>query len=143
MEISQVRRRTREAIEQWKRTSAERRIRQDAAARAWTEVLATTVVPIAHQLVQGLRAEGYSVGVFTPADRVRIGSERSGENYVELSLESDGGDGVLVARSSRQRGRETIAEERVVVRGADAIATLGEEEVLAHLLESLAKVLER
>ena len=143
MEISDVRRRTRDAIEQWKRQSAERRARQDAAARAWSAVLTRVVVPVTQQISQVLRAEGYPVQVFTPADRVRISAERSGEDYVELSLETDGSDAVLVAHSSRQRGRETIADERVLVRGAEAIAALRDEELLDYLLESLARVLER
>ena len=66
MEISDVRRRLRAAIDDAKRISIERRARVDAATRAWADVLSATVVPAFHALSQALVAEGHRFKVLTP-----------------------------------------------------------------------------
>src|SRR3954470_17292166 len=66
MEVSDVRRRLRGAIEEAKRRAAERRGRVDEASRAWADVLTATVEPAFHTLASALSGEGHRFKVLTP-----------------------------------------------------------------------------
>src|SRR5918994_685027 len=133
MEISDVRRRVREILADAKRVSTERRTHRDAAAQAWSDALERVVLPVSRQLVQAFKAEGFSLQIFTPAESVRIASEPHPHDYIELTLEPDGDEASVVGRISHARGRETVSEERVFVRGGSAIAAMTEEQVLEFL----------
>jgi hypothetical protein len=143
MEISDVRRRVREGLAEAKRIAAERRTHRDAAARAWTDALDRIVLPVSHQLVNALKAEGFPVQISTPAESVRIASESRPQDYVELALEPDSDEANVVGRISHARGRETVNEERVFIRGSSAIAAMTEEQVLDFLARALAGILVR
>src|SRR5205085_618075 len=99
MEVSDVRRRLRGAIEDAKRRSAERRARVDEASRAWEEVLTTTVVPAAHTMASALTGEGHRFKVVTPAGAVRLALERSAEEFVEVSLDTERQVPAMLVRS--------------------------------------------
>jgi len=136
MENPDVRRRVREAITAARRRAAERRAKVDEAATAWAAVLPRVVVPTARQMAQALAAEQIRLQVSTPEDRVLIASEHRPEDHLEVSLEAANDDAVVLIRAVR--GREAVTEERVLVRGAAAIGSLGEERVLEELLAALA-----
>lgn len=142
MEVSQVRRRVHETLERARRASAERRAAVDTAARAWERIREEMAVPLSRQVAQVLKVEGYAFQVFTPADVVRLSSEKSGEDFVELALDATGRHPTVVARFSRVRGREVLSDERVLAAGAD-IEQLDEDRVLDVLLDALAAVVER
>ena len=142
MEVSDVRRRLRGAIEDAKRRAAERRLQVDDASRAWQEKLDDTVVPAFHTMAQALAAEGQRFKVETPAGAARLSLERSAEEFVELALDTDGEEPALFARSTRGRGRRIISSERVVREGA-AVAQLSQEDVVTLLLEELVPFIER
>jgi hypothetical protein len=143
MEISDVRRRVREAIADAKRAAAERRARQDEAARAWADVLDRVVLPVSRQLVNVLKAEGHPVQIFTPADSVRIGSDSRPTDFVELALDTTDDEPTVVARMSQGRGRDTLTEERAMARGSAAISGMTEEQVVDFLAKALAGILVR
>jgi len=126
-----------------KRTAAERRTQHDAAGRAWADVLDRIVLPVSHQMLQALKAEGHTVQIFTPAGSVRMGVESRPDDFVELLLQADRDDSAIVARVSRSYARETILEERTFVRGAAAIEALSEEQVVAFVAPALAGILVR
>src|SRR6059058_2777295 len=77
MEVSDVRRRLRGAIEEARRRSADRRARADEASRAWERVLPEVAVPAFHTMASALTGEGYRFKVATPGEAVRLSLERS------------------------------------------------------------------
>ena len=152
MELSDVRRRLRAAIDEAKRHSTERRARVDAATRAWEEVLPATVVPAFHALSQALVAEGRRRGIRVsflvwegdpgPAIVDAATAERSAEEFVELALDTAREAPAVMLRSTRGRGRRMVSSERVAVEG-ESIAQLTQETVIGFLLEELIPFIER
>jgi|tagenome__1003787_1003787.scaffolds.fasta_scaffold20866723_2 hypothetical protein len=142
MEVSDVRRRLRGAIEEAKRRSAERRVRADEASRAWERVLPEVAVPAFHTMASALTGEGHRFKVATPGEAVRLTLERSAEEFVELALDTQRERPALLLTSARGRGRRLVSNERIVGEG-DAIAALTEDAIIAVLLEELIPFLER
>src|ERR671937_121469 len=104
MEISDVRRRIRDAIERARRQAVERRTRADEAARAFEAFLESTAVPVFRQVANVLRIEGYPFTVFTPSGSVRLMSDRSAEDFIELALDTSDREPRIMAHISRSRG---------------------------------------
>ena len=142
MEVSEVRRRLRAAIDEAKRHSTERRARVDAATRAWEDVLPATVVPAFQALAQALVAEGHRFKVLTPGESARLSVERSAEEFIELAFDTARDVPAVMLRSTRGRGRRMVSSERVAVE-AGAIAQLTQEAVVGFLLEELLPFIER
>src|SRR5438270_3030485 len=111
MEISDVRKRILRTIEEAKRRSAARRIRIDEAEAEYAVFLDRVAVPIVRQVANVLRAEGFAFTVSTPAGAVRLMSDRSAEDYMELSLDPSGPEPRVVGHASRGRGRRVIETE--------------------------------
>jgi hypothetical protein len=141
MEISDVKRRVLETIERSRTRAAERRARADRAARDYEQWLDRTAIPVFRQVANVLRAQGYPFTVFTPGGGVRLASDRSGDDFVELSLDTAGDEPQVLGHTSRTRGRHIVESERVV--GGGDPASLTEEEVLAFLLNALEPFVER
>jgi len=142
VEIPEIRRRLRAAIERARRVSEERRARTDAAARDYQLFLEQRATPIFHQLAGALKAEGFPFQVFTPASSIRLASDRSPEEFIELSLDDTSDPPAVLGRTTRGRGRRMSSTERALGSGAP-IADLTEEDVLAFLLEEITSLLER
>jgi hypothetical protein len=142
MEVSDVRRRLRAAIEDAKRRSAERRTRADEAARAWDDVLTPVVVPAFHAVASALSGEGLRFKVETPGTAARLAPERSPGEFVELALDTEREGPAVLIRSSRGRGRRMVSSERVAREGA-AIPSLTQEDVVELLLEELVPFIGR
>jgi sirohydrochlorin ferrochelatase len=142
MEVSDVRRRIRAAIEAARLAAAERRTRRDEASRAYEEFLEATAVPAFHTVVNALVGEGYRFKVITPGRTLRMSPERSTADFIELSLDTERAAPAVVIVSSRGRGRRMVSNERIL--GEDpAIGKLTEEDVVAALLEELLPFIER
>ena len=137
MEVSEVRRRLRAAVEEARQKAADRRARTDIAAKDYDEFLGQRAAPVFHQLAAALTAEGHLFKVFTPAASVRLASERSHEEFVEVALDDSANPPTVVGRTSRGRGRRMVSSERPVREGVP-IADLTEEDVLSFLLEEIA-----
>jgi hypothetical protein len=142
MEVSEVRRRLRSAIDRARQGATERRARNDTAARDYEQFLGTRAVPVFHQFAAALAGEGHSFKVFTPASSVRLAADRSPEEFIELTLDDTSNPPAVLGRTSRSRGRRTVTAERAVREHA-AIADLTEEDVLTFLLEEIAGFIER
>jgi hypothetical protein len=141
MEISDVRRHVTETVDRAKRAATERRALSDEASREYAAFLDTIAVPLVRQVANALKVQGFPFGVFTPSGSVRLASERSADDYIELSLDTSGGQPVILGHSRRARGRRIIERERPI--GAGRVRDVTEEDVLAFLLEELEPLVEK
>jgi hypothetical protein len=143
MEVSEIRRRVRAAIESARREAKERRVRADRAALEYQDFLRDRAVPLFQTVAAALVAEGYRFKVFTPADSVRLTSETSGGNdFIELSLDATADPPTVIGRTSRGRGSRLVDSERPVNEGK-SIADLSAEDLLAFLMEEISAFVER
>lgn len=142
MEVSEVRRRLRGAIEDARRRSTERRARVDEARHAWERVLPEIAVPAFQTVAGALAAEGHRFRLFTPGQAVRLSLDRSAEEFVEMSLDTERDEPAAVLQSTRGRGRRMISDERIVGQGAQ-IGQLTTEDIVDALLAELIPFIER
>jgi hypothetical protein len=142
MEIPEVRRRLRAAIDHARREVAARRERSDAASVLYTEFLEQRAVPTFHTFAAALVAEGYRFKVFTPTGSVRLASENAGEDFIEILLDPTQDPPRVTGHTSRARGRRSTSSERPIREGAGA-ADLTEEDVLEFLVEEIVPFVER
>jgi len=140
MEIPDIRRRVRAAIDQARRDAGARRERSDAAARAYEEFLTTRAVPAFNLVAAALAGEGHRFKVSTPAESVRLSSENAPENYIELVLDPTDDPPAVLGRSNVGRGRRAITRERSLRKD---IASLTQEDVVEFVLGEIAPFVER
>ena len=141
MEISDVRRHVTETVERAKRSAGERRARADAAGREYATFLDALAVPLVRQVANVLKVQGYLFGVFTPSGSVRLASEKSADDYIEIALDTSGDQPVVLGHSRRARGGHVVEHERPI--GGPAIGSITEEQVLSFVLEALEPLVER
>ena len=139
MEIADVKRRVVETIDRARRRAAERRTRHDEAAREYETFLDQTAVPVFKQVSNVLRAEGFAFTVFTPGGSVRLMSDRSAEDYIELGLDTSGDEPVVSGHTGRSRGRRVVESEQAI----GPPAALSEQDVLSFVLKALEPLVER
>jgi hypothetical protein len=139
MEISDIKRRVVETIERARHQAAERRARTDEATREYASFLDQIAIPVFRQVANVLRSEGYPFTVFTPGGSVRLMSDRTAEDYIELALETGGSDPVVSGHISRSRGRRIVESEQEI----GSPAALGEDDVLSFVLKALTPLVER
>ena len=133
METGEVRRRLQHAIERARRSAADRRARNDDATRAFTGFLDEVAVPLFKQIANVLKIEGHPFTVFTPSGSVRLMSDRSADDYIEIVLDTSDVEPRVMARISRSRGRRLLDEERMI----GTPEALTEEDLFAFLLKEL------
>jgi len=141
METSEVRRRLLQAISRAKQEASTRRAEADRAATDFERFLEDVAAPVVRQFAGALRAEGYPFQIATPAGLLRLESERSRQDTIEIALDTSERP-VVVGRTSRGRGRRLVSEERPL-RESTAIADLTDEDVLAYLLSVIPPFVER
>jgi hypothetical protein len=142
MEVSEVRKRVYEAIERAKRSAAERRALVDEAEAEYQLFLDRVAVPLFRQIVNILRAEKRLFSVFTPGGSVRLMSDRSSDDYIELVLDTTDARPQVMINSSRSRGRRVTRSEIAI--GQDGpVRELTEEDVLSVVLKELEPLVER
>jgi len=137
MEIADVRKRILATIERAKQRAADRRARTDEAARAYSTFLESTAVPLFRQAANVLRAEGYQFSASTPSGSVRLMSDRTVEDFIEIVLDTNGETPQVVGHTSRARGRRVVENERTI---GDP-ARLDENDVLEFLTKELEPLL--
>lgn len=142
VETGEISRRLKIAVETARRSAAEERSRNEAAQAAYDTFLHKVAAPLAKQLVNVLKVEGMAFTVFTPAGGLRLSSDRSRDDYVELALESGEAGPQVVGHVSRVRGSRTLAETLAVKEGVK-VEALTEEDLLEFLLRVLRPWLER
>jgi hypothetical protein len=126
-------------MERSRQRAAQRRARSDAATGAFGPFLDTIAIPLMRQVASVLKAENYTFTVFTPGGSVRLMSDRSAEDFIELALDTSGDDPQVVGHTSRSRGHRVLQSERAL----GAPESLSEEEVLQFLLEAIEGFVER
>jgi hypothetical protein len=142
METSDIRRRLRHALEQAKKTTAERRDRADLASPAYAVFLQDIAIPVFRTFANVAKADGHGFTVFTPADGVRLASERHGEDFVEIWLDTSLDPPQVATRVNRMRGRNLMTSEGLL-RAEAPINSLTDEDVLACLLANIGGLVER
>jgi hypothetical protein len=142
MEISEVRKRLLQTMDKSRRSAADRRARADAASAAYAQLLERKATPIFKQVAAILKAENHAFQVFTPGGGLRLASDRTANDFVELTLEVGGPEPVVLGRISRTRGSHVLTEERPVSPGTP-VASLTEEDILEFLLTAIAPLIER
>jgi hypothetical protein len=142
IEISELRKRIKQTIDQARHAAADRRQRQDAAIREGQRALEEVVTPIFRMTAGVLKAEGFPFQLSTPAGAVRLASERGRDDFIEIALETDRDPVAFVGRVSRTWGRRVLASERLV-REAPGLDGLSDEDVVRFLTKELASFVER
>ena len=142
MEISDVKKRVLETIRRARRNAVERQARIDEAGREYEVFLDRVAVPLFRQVANALRAEGYLFNVFTPGGSVRLMSDRSAHDFIELCLDATEDQPRVTGRASRGRGGRVHASEEPIgppgpVRG------LTEDDVLRFVMKHLEPFVER
>lgn len=120
----------------------QRRQKADEAEQAYGKFLDQLAAPLARQVVNALRAEGYGFTVSTPHRGLRVSLDAGRDDYIELALNSETDQPHVVGRVRRTRGSRTIDDERPVKPGAGP-DDVSEEEVLEFLARALEPWLER
>ena len=142
MEISDVKKRVLETIDRAKRNAAERRARIDEAGREYEVFLDQVAVPLFRQAANVLRAEGYVFTVFTPGGSVRLMSDRSAQDFIELFLDTTGDQPRVTGRASRGRGGRVLESEQPIGRPGP-VRELTEDDVLRFVMKHLEPFVER
>jgi hypothetical protein len=142
MEISQVRKRLKSAIDQARERAQHRRQKNAEAERAYGTFLETIATPLTRQMANALKVEGHAFTVSTPGGGLRLASDRGRDDYVEFALDTDGDRPQVVARTSYTRGSRTLGDERPIKPNA-APDAISEEEFLEFLVGTLEPWLER
>ena len=142
LETAEVRRQLTHRLAELKKAQAQRRGASDAARAAYDSVLEREIAPTVRQFAQALKAEGFPFSVQTPASMVRMVSDRSSDNVIDIVLELGLPQPAVVLRSSFTRGRRQVDGERVLAQG-QAIGALEADQVLAALLDAIEPFVER
>jgi hypothetical protein len=141
VETSVVRQRINHTIDRAKRAAAARRTQVDEAARAYEPFLTEVAIPLFRQIAGALKAGNYPFTVNTPSGSVRLTSDKSGADFIELSLDTSGERPVVVGHTSRARGRRVIESELPI---SDLpIDQISEDDVLTFMLKALEPLVER
>lgn len=141
METAVVRKQVTDTIERAKRAAQDRRGRIDAARIDFATLLDRTIVPLCRQVADALKASGYRFVVSTPSAAVRLASEKTADDYIEIALDTEGEDIWVVGHTRRTWGRRVLESDRPVRRCPPADLT--EEDVLTFLLRELEPFVER
>ena len=142
IEPADVRRRLIQRIEVVRREAATRRAATSEAERDYEQFLEERAIPIFRAVAAALRPEGALFQVFTPAGSVRLASERSRDDFIELGLETSRVPAEVVGRTSVTRGSRLLTDEQPVREGR-RVAELTDEDVLEYVLRVVGPFVER
>ena len=142
IELPELRRRIRTAVELAKKNAVAKRSRSDAAAKEYEQFLGQVAVPAVQQFASALAGEGHFFNVATPADSIRMTSTSSADDYIELVLDTAQDPPEVIGRVNRGRGRRVLTSERPL-RERTAIADLTEEDVVTFLLQEITPFVAR
>ena len=142
IEVSEVRRRLRQAITDGRKAAEQRHERSQLASRDYARFLEMVAVPVFKILANVLRAERYPFELSTPEGSVRLSSERSAKDFLDLVLDVSVDPPVVMGRASHTRGGRVVLIERPVLDGAK-IANLTDENVIQFLMAEIAPLIER
>ena len=141
MEVGHVRNQLRGAIEAARARAQARREHVARAEKSFATFL-ERATPVLKGLASALRSEGIAFTLFTPEHALRLASDRSRVDFVELTLDATSDPPAVVLHSSYARGSRTLDEERPLSTGTWP-HDITEEELLAQVLHALAPWLEK
>jgi hypothetical protein len=127
-DVAVIRKRVRTEIEKARRDQAERRTRAAEARAQYQSFLQNDVVPV--------KSEGLHFEVMTPADGVRLQSERNRDDAIEMELDASADPPQPLVTITRVRGSRVVQSDRSI-KGSNPLVQLGEEDVIEMLLEEL------
>jgi hypothetical protein len=142
VEVSEVRRQLKHAIDRAKARAQRKRTDAAEAERAYATFLEEIATPTIRMLASALKAEGYPFTVSTPSGGLRLASDRGRDDYIELTLDGSGDKPTVVGRVRHTRGSRTLEDERPIKPGA-APQDISDADVLAFLVAALEPWLER
>jgi hypothetical protein len=142
VEISEVRRQLKHAIDRAKARAQQKRQAASEADRAYASFLEEIATPTTRMLATALKAEGYPFTVSTPGGGVRLASDRGRDDYIELGLNGSGEKPTVVGRVRYTRGSRTLEDERPIKPGIGP-QELTEHDLLTFLVDALEPWLER
>ncbi len=142
MDVAQLRKSVRQAIEGARKDQAARRGRADEAQLAYERFLEERATPVFRAMANVLKSEGLLFDVMTPSGGARLVPERSREDGIELTLDASVDPPRATLTTMRGRGSRTVRAERALKDGVP-IDALTEDDVVAALLDELAPWLER
>ena len=142
LDTAEVRKQLTHRLAELRKAQTQRRSATDAARTAFDTVVEREIAPTVRQFAQALKAEGFPFSVQTPASVVRLVSDRSSDNVIDIVLELGGRQPAVVVRSTYARGRHQLEDERTLAEG-DGIAGVDGARVLAALLDLIEPFVER
>jgi len=142
VEVSEVMKQLKHAIERARARSQQRRQHAAEAERAYAAFLEEVATPTTRMMANALKAEGYPFTVSTPSGGLRLASDRGRDDYVEFALETNGDRSVVVGRIRYTRGSRTLEDERPI-KPDTSPQDLSDTDVLAFLVSALEPWLER
>lgn len=142
LDLGEVRRQLRLAIEAAKRAAAAHRQEADEAGRNFEFFLEHVAVPLFRQFTNALRGEGLLFRVVTPAGSVRIEAERSADNFLELVLDQNRRPVAVLLRRGYTRGHHIYTDDRIIAEGAD-LASVTPAQLFSALMEAVTPFIER
>jgi hypothetical protein len=131
-----VRKRVRSAIEQARRDLAERRGRAAEAKTNYDAFLQNAAIPVFRMFANILKSENLAFEVMTPADGVRLQSERNRDDAIEIELDTSADPPQPLVTITRVRGSRVIQSDRSI-KGSNPLVQLTEDDVIDMLLEEL------
>jgi hypothetical protein len=140
VDVSDLRKGILRALEEARKDVSDRRRLRDDAAVAYEKFVEHVAAPLMRQAADVLRAEKHDVTVQTPGGSVRLVSDRSAQDFIELELDTTGPSPQVVGRTSLARGRKgVVVEERPIAPGK-AIDQITESDVAKFLLTEIQRL---
>ena len=88
MEVSQVNKRVKSAIEQARARAQARRNAAASAEKTYAAFLEGVATPVVRQVANALKVAGINFTVGTPGGGLRLAAERGRDDYIELGLDT-------------------------------------------------------
>jgi hypothetical protein len=143
MDIGELRRRIGLELALAKREAGERRTAVDEAQAAYVQLIGAVAAPLVRQVATVLRADGHQFTAFTPADSVRLVSDRSSNEFVEIDLDASAHPPRVVGRTSLERGGKGVVVDERPVAGSKRLNEITEEDVVRFLLPEIRRLIVR
>ena len=135
-DVGVVRKRVRFAIEQARRDASERRGRVAEARKQYESFLESSAIPVFRMFAGILKAESLAFEVMTPADGVRLQSERNRDDAIAIELDASADPPQPLVTITRTRGSRVLQTDRVI-KGSVPLEQLTEDDVVEMLIEEL------
>jgi hypothetical protein len=142
LEAGEVRKRLKHTMDVVRREAPVRRAAAAEAGREYEAFLEDRAIPVFRHLASALKAEGLAFQVLTPAGSVRLASDRSRDDFIEVVLDGSQHPPVVIGRSSYALGNRLTTADEPVREGAP-VRALTDEDVLEFALRALRPLLER